>query len=106
MNFYQFCVPSITFFLSVKREILESALTMVNWFSLLARAMIPNQGSDPGLISKQDESRGYNPQSRFPVSSSNPFFNNRMMIMMMLEKMRVSGKLSNKNGTIFLARAQ
>ena len=81
---------------------------MVNWFSLLAQAMLPNQlgpglgrglgqGLGQGLTSTQDEyeyndSPGYNPQPRslFPVSSSNPFLNNRMMVMMMLEKMRAN----------------
>ena len=77
---------------------------MVNWFSLLAQAMLPNQlgpglgrGLGQGLTSAQDEyqyndSPGYNPQPRslFPVSSSNPFLNNRMMVMMMLEKMRAN----------------
>ena len=84
----------------MKREIFEIAATMVNWFSLLAQALIPNQNSVPGLSSTQDEFRnpGYNPQPRslYPVSSSNPFLNNRMMLMMMLEQMRanrVSGTL-------------
>ena len=77
---------------------------MVNWFSLLAQAMLPNQlgpglgrGLGQSLTSTQDEyeyndSPGYNPQPRslFPVSSSNPFLNNRMMVMMMLEKMRAN----------------
>ena len=112
MNFHQCCVHLIIIS-AVKREISERALAMVNWFSLLARAMLPNQSSGPRLSPTQNEYQnpGYNPQQRslFPVSSSNPFLNNRMMVMMMLEKMRanrVSGTMNNKNRTTFLARAQ
>ena len=80
---------------------------MVNWLTLLAHKMLPNQGLSPGLgqglVSTQDEYQSpnsynpqlqssYNPRARslFPVSSSNPILNNRMMIMMMIEKMRAT----------------
>ena len=71
---------------------------MVNWLRLFAQTMFPNlglsQGLGPALAPTQDEyqSHGYNPQPRslFPVSSSNPFLNNRMMVMMMLEKFRAT----------------
>ena len=71
---------------------------MVNWLRLFAQTMFPNlglsQGLGPALAPTQDEyqSPGYNPQPRslFPVSSSNPFLNNRMMVMMMLEKFRAT----------------
>ena len=77
---------------------------MVDWLRLLAQTMLPNPGLSPGLSPglgpTQDEyqSPGYNPQPRslFPVSSSNPFLNNRMMVMMMLEKMRATKVSSNK----------
>ena len=77
---------------------------MVNWLRLFAQTMFPNlglsQGLGPALAPTQDEyqSPGYNPQPRslFPVSSSNPFLNNRMMVMMMLEKMRASRVSSNQ----------
>ena len=74
---------------------------MVDWLRFFTQTMLPNLGLNPGLSPgtpglgpSQDEyqSPGYNPQPRslFPVSSSNPFLNNRMMVMMMLEKMRAT----------------
>ena len=71
---------------------------MVDWLRLLAQTMLPNpglsQGLGPGLAPTQEEyqSPRYNPQPRsfVPLSSSNPFLNNRMMLMMMLDKMRAT----------------
>ena len=77
---------------------------MVDWLKLLAQTMLPNPGLSPGLgrslgpTEDGYQSPAYNPQPRslFPVSSSNPFLNNRMMVMMMLEKMRASRVSSNQ----------
>ena len=74
---------------------------MVNWLTLLTHPMFSNPGLGPALAPTQDEyespqyqspQSGYYPQPRslLPVSSSNPFLNKNMMIMMMLEKMRAT----------------
>ena len=75
---------------------------MVDLWRLLAQMMLPNSGLSPGfgpglgpgIAPTQDEyqSPEYNPQSRslVPLSSSNPFLNQRMMLMMMIEKMRAN----------------
>ena len=68
-----------------------------------SQAQVLSPSLSPVLAPTQDDyqSSGYNPQHRpfprlFPVSSSNPFLNNRMMVMMMLEKMRAHRVSSNQ----------
>ena len=65
-----------------------------------SQAQVLSPSLSPVLAPTQDDyqSSGYNPQHRplFPVSSSNPFLNNRMMFMMMLEKMRAHRVSSNQ----------
>ena len=58
----------------------------------------PDSGSGFGPIEDRYQSPEYNsqPKSLFPYSSSNPFLNDRMMVMMMLEKMRADRVSSNQ----------